>query len=145
MKKLLTLFAMSLFAVGMSAQRWVPIVQNSDMEGTENANFVAKESNGPTEPATIIDGIGVDGSRGVQVVSAPGAGQDWDTQFWIVFESLVGARTPTLIRNGKPMKVPLPWEVAWPMVVTEEVSCQSPSTSQPFVMQRLPTTSITSM
>ena len=86
MKKLLTLFAMSLFAVGMSAQRWVPIVQNSDMEGTENANFVAKESNGPTEPATIIDGIGVDGSRGVQVVSAPGAGQDWDTQFWIVFD-----------------------------------------------------------
>ena len=77
---------MSLFAVGMSAQRWVPIVQNSDMEGTENANFVAKESNGPTEPATIIDGIGVDGSRGVQVVSAPGAGQDWDTQFWIVFD-----------------------------------------------------------
>ena len=86
MKKLLTLFAMSLFAVDMSAQRWVPIVQNSDMEGTENANFVAKESNGPTEPATIIDGIGVDGSRGVQVVSAPGAGQDWDTQFWIVFD-----------------------------------------------------------
>ena len=77
---------MSLFAVGMSAQRWVPIVQNSDMEGTENANFVAKESNGPTEPAAIIDGIGVDGSRGVQVVSAPGAGQDWDTQFWIVFD-----------------------------------------------------------
>ncbi len=77
---------MSLFAVGMSAQRWVPIVQNSDMEGTENANFVAKESNGPTEPVTIIDGIGVDGSRGVQVVSAPGAGQDWDTQFWIVFD-----------------------------------------------------------
>ena len=86
MKKLLTLFAMSLFAVGMSAQRWVPIVQNSDMEGTENANFVAKESNGPTEPVTIIDGIGVDGSRGVQVVSAAGAGQDWDTQFWIVFD-----------------------------------------------------------
>ncbi len=86
MKKLLTLFAMSLFAVGMSAQRWVPIVQNSDMEGTENANFVAKESNGPTEPAAIIDGIGVDGSRGVQVVSAAGAGQDWDTQFWIVFD-----------------------------------------------------------
>ncbi len=86
MKKLLTLFVMSLFAVGMSAQRWVPIVQNSDMEGTENANFVAKESNGPTEPVTIIDGIGVDGSRGVQVVSAPGAGQDWDTQFWIVFD-----------------------------------------------------------
>lgn len=75
-----------LFAVSMSAQRWVPIVQNSDMEGTENANFVAKESNGPTEPAAIIDGIGVDGSRGVQVVSAPGAGQDWDTQFWIVFD-----------------------------------------------------------
>lgn len=86
MKKLLTLFAMSLFAVGMSAQRWVPIVQNSDMEGTENANFVGKENNGATGPLEIIDGIGVDGSRGVQLVSAPGAGQDWDTQFWIVFD-----------------------------------------------------------
>ena len=86
MKKLLTLFAMSLFAVTMSAQEWVSIVQNSDMEGTENANFVGKESNGPTGPLEIIDGIGVDGSRGVKVVSAPGAAQDWDTQFWIVFD-----------------------------------------------------------
>lgn len=86
MKKLLTLFAMSLFAVTMSAQQWVAIVQNSDMEGTENANFVGKENNGPTGPMEIIDGVGVDGSRGIKVVSAPGASQDWDTQFWIVFD-----------------------------------------------------------
>ena len=86
MKKLLTLFATMLFAVNMSAQQWVSIVQNSDMEGTENANFVGKESNGPTGPMEIIDGIGVDGSRGIKVVSAPGATQDWDTQFWIVFD-----------------------------------------------------------
>ena len=86
MKKLLTLFATMLFAVNMSAQQWVSIVQNSDMEGTENANFVGKESNGPTGPMEIIDGIGVDGSRGIKIVSAPGATQDWDTQFWIVFD-----------------------------------------------------------
>ena len=86
MKKLLTLFAMTLFAVTMSAQQWVSIVQNSDMEGTENANFVGKENNGDTGPMEIIDGIGVDGSRGIKVVSAAGAGQDWDTQFWIVFD-----------------------------------------------------------
>ena len=86
MKKFLTLFATALFAVNMSAQQWVSIVQNSDMEGTENANFVSKESNGPTGPAEIIDGIGRDGSRGVQVVSLAGAVEDWDTQFWIVFD-----------------------------------------------------------
>ncbi len=86
MKKLLTLFASMLFTVSMSAQQWVSIVQNSDMEGTENANFVGKENNGETGPMEIIDGIGVDGSRGVKVVSAAGAGQDWDSQFWIVFD-----------------------------------------------------------
>ncbi len=57
-------------------------VTNSDMEGTEAANFVRKENNGALE-TVITAGVGVGGSRGVQVTSNAGAEQDWDTQFWI--------------------------------------------------------------
>ncbi len=57
-------------------------VTNSDMEGTEAANFVRKENNGALE-TVITSGVGVGGSRGVQVTSNAGAEQDWDTQFWI--------------------------------------------------------------
>ncbi|MBR5037407.1 MAG: SusF/SusE family outer membrane protein [Prevotella sp.] len=90
MKKLLTLFAMSLFAVTMSAQRWIQLIENSDLEGTENKNFVTKEAGGEFAGqvinSIITDGVGVDGSRGIQVVSPAGAVNDWDTQFWIVFD-----------------------------------------------------------
>ncbi len=57
-------------------------VENSDMEGSDAANFVKKESEGELVNV-ITDGVGVNGSRGVQVVSKAGAAQDWDTQFWI--------------------------------------------------------------
>lgn len=60
----------------------IDYVENSDMEGTEAKNFVRKENNGALENV-ITDGVGRDGSRGVQVLSRAGAAEDWDTQFWI--------------------------------------------------------------
>ncbi len=60
----------------------VDYVNNSDMEGTDAANFVRKENNGGNE-TVITDGVGVGGSRGVKVTSNAGAAEDWDTQFWI--------------------------------------------------------------
>ena len=90
MKKLLTLFVLSLFAVSMSGQQWIQLIENNDLEGTENKNFVTKEAGGEFAGqvinSIITDGVGVDGSRGIQVVSPAGAAEDWDTQFWIVFD-----------------------------------------------------------
>ena len=64
----------------------VDLIANGDMEGNENKNFVTKENNGPVENSTITAGVGVDGSRGIQVVAPAGAAEDWDTQFWIVLD-----------------------------------------------------------
>ncbi len=64
------------------------IIKNSDMEGDDNSNFISKEApRTDTYNSPIVDGIGKDGSRGIQVVSTAGAGagDDWDTQFWILF------------------------------------------------------------
>lgn len=73
-------------------QRWVNILTNSDLEGEDNISFVSVE-NDPEKVdetgayirgnAPILDGIGVDGSRGIKVKSFAGAAQDWDAQFWI--------------------------------------------------------------
>ncbi len=60
----------------------VDYVNNSDMEGADASNFARKENNGQTE-YVITDGVGRNGSRGVQVLSKAGAAEDWDTQFWI--------------------------------------------------------------
>jgi len=63
---------------------WVDILTNGGMEGNEVVNFFSKEApSNEIVPSTIVDGIGVDGSRGIQVTSIAGATNDWDSQFWI--------------------------------------------------------------
>ena len=52
-------------------------------------NFAVKENNvGPMAP-TITEGVGKDGTNGIKVTSPAGAAQDWDTQFWIVFDEVL--------------------------------------------------------
>ncbi|MBO4826664.1 MAG: endo-1,4-beta-xylanase [Prevotella sp.] len=71
------------------------LITNGDMEGTDNRNFISKEAmnGGGTYNSPILDGIGKDGSRGVQVISSAGAAQDWDTQFWILLPEALQAGT----------------------------------------------------
>lgn len=89
MKKIFTIVAAAFMAASVNAQSLVHLINNSDLEGTDNTSFMSKES--PSDEmlqATIYDGVGVDGSRGLKIVSAPasvGAGKDWDTQVWFVY------------------------------------------------------------
>ncbi len=65
---------------------WVDMVNNGDMEGDDVSNFVvaldAVKDPG-TYPATISDGVGVDGSRGIVVESMDSPAETWQTQFFI--------------------------------------------------------------
>ena len=77
---------------------WTNILRNSDLEGSQVDNFFSKEApSTAVVPSTIFDGAGVDGSRGIKVVSAPAAENDWDTQFWIYL--------PTTLPEGTKYKV----------------------------------------
>lgn len=62
---------------------WTDLITNGDLEGDDVSCFYSKENAGSPFPSIITDGVGVDGSRGIQVHSAAGAAQDWDAQFWI--------------------------------------------------------------
>lgn len=86
MKKIFTIVAAAFVAASVNAQSLVHLISNSDLEGTDNSSFVSKEApSSEMLPATIYDGVGVDGSRGLKVVSAPNAENDWDTQVWFVY------------------------------------------------------------
>ena len=83
----------------------VDYVNNSDMEGDEAANFVRKENNGAFE-TVIEDGIGVNGSRGVKVLSKAGASQDWDSQFWIKLNEPLAEGTVVNVKFDYKASVP---------------------------------------
>jgi hypothetical protein len=75
-------------------EEWAELITNGDLEGEGVTNFFSKEAPS-TEivAATITEGAGVDGGKGIKVTSAAGAAQDWDSQFWIVLPQALPAGT----------------------------------------------------
>lgn len=78
---------------------WINILTNSDMEGDDVSSFpvvtqggVDGESGG-TEDATIVDGAGVDGSRGLVLNAMQDAPQGWTTQLFVKLPEVLAAGT----------------------------------------------------
>ena len=73
---------------------WVDLITNGDMEGTDVSCFSKTEQaiGGPWK-ASISDGVGKDGSRGILVQSGDDPAQDWDTQFFVSFPKILPAGT----------------------------------------------------
>ena len=82
-----TVTSMVVMTQGKASQvGWTNLVNNSDLEGDDVSNFfVALDAtnNQGYEPATIADGAGVDGSRGIMVTSIDNPTETWATQFFI--------------------------------------------------------------
>lgn len=68
---------------------WRQLVVNGDCEGDDVSAFYTRTwpytDGDPAPHSTIVDGVGVDGSRGVKVVTNDKEMENWDTQFWIKF------------------------------------------------------------
>ena len=63
---------------------WTKAITNGNLAGTDVSSFFAKEApSADIVGATIVEGAGKDGSRGIVVKSADDPTQAWDTQFWI--------------------------------------------------------------
>ena len=72
---------------------WVNLINNSDMEGTDVSSFFTKIAQGNPEPSEILDGVGVDGSRGIKVAATAKVADNWDNQFWFRFNEPLPAGT----------------------------------------------------
>ena len=71
---------------GGSGGDWTDIIINGDLEGTDLQCFFAKEHVKCSEIitfATVVDGVGKDGSRAIEVQSSGNEVNDYDTQFFI--------------------------------------------------------------
>jgi len=85
---------------GFTMDPWTDIIVNGDMEGTDLQCFFVKENalgSGNLYYAKISDGIGVDDSRAIAVLSTGNEGETWDTQFFV--------RLPYELPAGTPYKV----------------------------------------
>ena len=72
---------------------WTSLIQNGDLEGTENTSFRFRQypyaKGDPAVPISPVDGVGVDGSRGLQIATTDKVENEWDNQFWITFNESV--------------------------------------------------------
>ena len=66
------------------------LIDNGDMEGSDDHNFFVKENSGSTINR-IDNGVGVDGSRGAKIVSKGGQADAWESQFWIASNKDINA------------------------------------------------------
>ena len=75
---------------------WLNIAVNSDMEGTDNVSFFSRENCPEDEeivPSAIVEGAGVDGSRGIVIQSVDNPSEIWYTQFFIRLPQTLPAGT----------------------------------------------------
>lgn len=71
---------------------WVDMLNNGDLEGDDVSSFVVALDavNDPgTYPATITDGVGRNGSRGIKVTSIDSPAETWATQFFLKMNELL--------------------------------------------------------
>ena len=60
----------------------VSLINNGDMEGNDVSSYFVKIHAGEVVPATITNGVGVNGSRGIKVEATAMEEEAWDNQFW---------------------------------------------------------------
>ena len=85
-KFLLLLALLMTAATGAWAQDWTDIIVNGNLEGTDRQCFFVKENHLGSENvyyASIKEGSGKDGSRGIMLQSTGEEANSWDTQFYL--------------------------------------------------------------
>ncbi len=75
---------------------WTSIINNGNLEGEDASSFRARiypDTSTPVPEATIAEGAGVDGGRGIMVEATAKNANAWDNQFFILFNEPVPAGT----------------------------------------------------
>ena len=76
----------------------VSLINNGDMEGEDNSNFFVRydalgDQFKEVSKATITNGVGVNGTRGIKVEAKAKVVEAWDNQFWFRLNQPVSAGT----------------------------------------------------
>ena len=97
----------------------VNIVKNSDLEGTDVDCFYSRVNYTEDEtvlPATIVDGEGIDGSRGIVITSIDNPSETYDTQFFL--------RLPQTLPAGTKYRLSFDYKASQEASVTMEVHAE---------------------
>ena len=62
---------------------WTDFIVNGDCEGDDASCLISRDAGGNGDAQRIVDGVGIDGSRGIRIHAAANASQDWDAQFFV--------------------------------------------------------------
>lgn len=79
-----------------SPSTWTNIVVNNDLEGNDVSCFYMRENyavNDAVVPATIVNGVGKNNSRGIMVQSVDNPADTWNTQFFVRLPQTIPAGT----------------------------------------------------
>lgn len=68
---------------GQENSPWTEMIVNGDCEGDDATCFVSRDGNGNGDKNRIVDGVGYNGSRGIQVHAIANAQEDWSSQFFV--------------------------------------------------------------
>ena len=89
---------------------WTDWIMNGDCEGEYNECFVSKDGDGTGTVWRIVDGAGVNGSRGIEVHAVENPEYEWDTQFFVytpkhIWQAGEPYRFSMMVRADKPVYV----------------------------------------
>ena len=62
---------------------WTNFIVNGDCEGDDATCLISRDAGGSGDVERIVNGVGVDGSRGIKIHSTANAKNDWDAQFFV--------------------------------------------------------------
>ena len=62
---------------------WTDYIVNGDCEGDDASCLISRDAGGNGDAQRIVDGVGLDNSRGIRIHASASASQDWDAQFFV--------------------------------------------------------------
>ncbi|MBO7141257.1 MAG: lamin tail domain-containing protein [Prevotella sp.] len=62
---------------------WTEYIINGNCEGDDATCLVSRDAGGNGDAQRIVDGVGLDGSRGIRIHASASAAEDWDAQFFV--------------------------------------------------------------
>ena len=102
-----------------SPSTWTNIVVNNDLEGNDVSCFYMRENyavNDAVVPATIVNGVGKNNSRGIMVQSVDNFADTWNTQFFV--------RLPQTIPTGTKYRLSFDYKASREAYVLMEIHAE---------------------